>query len=268
MSKSINEHAVVIAGAGPTGLMLAAELTLAGVDVAIVERRNSQEFVRSRAGGLHSRTIEIFDQRGIAERFLTEGQVAQVGQFAGVPLDISNFPSRHPYSLGLWQSDIERILTNWVNELAVTIYWEVGVTGFTQDESGVDVALSNGQALRAEYLVGCDGGRSLVRKTAGIEFAGWDPTMSSLIAEVELAENPEWGPRENALGVHSIDRVDYEIRNGKVVYADSGPVRIMVTEADISRTSSGCCSYITHHNGVCRAASPRSTHRSLARDHC
>lgn len=233
MSKLINEHAVVIAGAGPTGLMLAGELALAGVDVAIVERRANQELAGSRAGGLHSRTIEILDQRGIAERFLSEGQVAQVGQFAGVTLDISDFPSRHPYSLGLWQNDIERILAGWVDELAVTIYREAEVTGFTQDDAGVDIALSDGQSLRAEYLVGCDGGRSLVRKAAGIEFAGWDPTMSSLIAEVELAEEPEWGTREDALGVHSLGRVDYEILDGEVVYADSGPVRIMVTEAAI-----------------------------------
>lgn len=233
MSKLINEHAVVIAGAGPTGLMLAGELALAGVDVAIVERRANQELAGSRAGGLHSRTVEILDQRGIAERFLSEGQVAQVGQFAGVSLDISDFPSRHPYSLGLWQNDIERILAGWVDELAVTIYREAEVTGFTQDDAGVDIALSDGQSLRAEYLVGCDGGRSLVRKAAGIEFAGWDPTMSSLIAEVELAEEPEWGTREDALGVHGLGRVDYEIRDGEVVYADSGPVRIMVTEAAI-----------------------------------
>lgn len=233
MNKLVNKHAVVIAGAGPAGLMLAGELALAGVDVAIVEPRVNQTLAGSRAGGLHSRTIEMFDQRGIAERFLCEGQVAQVGQFAGVPLDISNFPSRHPYSLGLWQNDIERILADWVGELAVTIYRGIKVTGFTQDKTGVDIALSGGQSLRAEYLVGCDGGRSTVRKAAGIEFVGWDPTMSSLIAEVELAEEPEWGTREDALGVHGLGRVDYEIRDGQVVYADSGPVRIMVTEAAI-----------------------------------
>ena len=187
------EHAVVIAGGGPTGLMLAGELALAGVDVAIVERRASQDLPGSRAGGLHSRTIEILDQRGIADRFLSEGQVVQVGQFSGVPLDISDFPTRHPYSLGLWQNHIERILAGWVGELAVTIYRGREVTGFAQDETGVDVELSDGQSLRAEYLVGCDGGRSLVRKAAGIEFPGWDPTTSALIAEVELAEERGMG---------------------------------------------------------------------------
>jgi 2-polyprenyl-6-methoxyphenol hydroxylase-like FAD-dependent oxidoreductase len=223
-------HAVVIAGGGPTGLMLAGELALAGIDVAIVERRPSQDLPGSRAGGLHSRTIEVLDQRGIADRFLSEGQVAQVGQFSGVPLDISDFPTRHPYSLGLWQNHIERILAGWVGELAVPIYRGREVTGFTQDDTGVDVEVSDGQSLRAEYLAGCDGGRSLVRKATGIEFPGWDPTTSSLIAEVELAEEPKWGIRQDTVGIHALGRVEYEIRDGEVVYADSGPVRVMVTE--------------------------------------
>jgi 2-polyprenyl-6-methoxyphenol hydroxylase-like FAD-dependent oxidoreductase len=231
------EHAVVIAGGGPTGLMLAGELALAGVDVAIVERRASQDLPGSRAGGLHSRTIEILDQRGIADRFLSEGQVAQVGQFSGVPLDISDFPTRHPYSLGLWQNHIERILAGWVDELEVPIYREREVTGFAQDDTGVDVELSDGESLRAEYLVGCDGGRSLIRKAAGIEFPGWDPTTSSLIAEVELAEEPELGIRRDALGIHGLGRVEYEIRDGEVVYADEGPVRVMVTEKHVGATA-------------------------------
>jgi 2-polyprenyl-6-methoxyphenol hydroxylase-like FAD-dependent oxidoreductase len=231
------EHAVVIAGGGPTGLMLAGELALAGIDVAIVERRSSQDLPGSRAGGLHSRTIEILDQRGIADRFLSEGQVAQVGQFSGVRLDISDFPTRHPYSLGLWQSHIERILAGWVGELAVTFYRGREVTGFAQDETGVDVELSDGQSLRAEYLAGCDGGRSLVRKAAGIEFPGWDPTTSSMIAEVEMAEEPELGIRHDALGIHGIGRVEYEIRDGEIVYADSGPVRVMLTERHVGSTT-------------------------------
>src|SRR6187431_2043782 len=117
----MSEHAVVIAGGGPTGLMLAGELALAGVDVAIVERRTTQAVDGSRAGGLHSRTIEVLDQRGIAERFLAAGQVAQVGGFAGIPLDISDFPTRHPYGLALWQSDFEPILAAWVGDLGVPI---------------------------------------------------------------------------------------------------------------------------------------------------
>ena len=234
---AMTEHAVVIAGGGPTGLMLAGELALAGVDVAIVERRASQDLPGSRAGGLHSRTIEILDQRGIADRFLSEGQVAQVGQFAGVPLDISDFPTRHPYSLGLWQNHIERILAGWVGELPVAFYRGREVTGFAQDDTGVDVELSDGESLRAQYLVGCDGGRSLVRKAAGIDFPGADPTTSSLIAEVELAEEAEWGTRQDEIGLHGLGRVDYEIRDGEIVWADSGPVRVMVTERDIGPAS-------------------------------
>ena len=226
----VTEHAVVIAGGGPTGLMLAAELALAGVDVAIVERRASKDLPGSRAGGLHARTIEVLDQRGVADRFLAEGQVAQAAGFARVPLDISDFPSRHPYVLGLWQNHIERILAGWVDELPVTIHRGCEVTGFAQDDTGVDVELSDGESLRAGYLVGCDGGRSVVRKAAGIDFPGWDPTTSALIAEAEMAQQPELGTREDANGIHGIGRVEYEIVDGEIVYPDSGPVRVMVTE--------------------------------------
>jgi 2-polyprenyl-6-methoxyphenol hydroxylase-like FAD-dependent oxidoreductase len=234
----MTEHAVVIAGGGPTGLMLAAELALAGVDVAIVERRASQDLPGSRAGGLSSRTIEVFDQRGIADRFLAEGQVAQVAGFAVTRLDISDFPTRHPYGLALWQNHIERILAGWVGELPVTFYRGREVTGFTQDDTGVDVALSDGESLRAEYLVGCDGGRSLIRKAAGIEFPGWDPTTSALLAEVEMAEEPpELGIRRNAFGLHSLGKVEYEIRDGQVVYKPGGTVRVMVTEPHVGNTT-------------------------------
>jgi 3-(3-hydroxy-phenyl)propionate hydroxylase len=222
----MTEHAVVIAGGGPTGMMLAAELALAGVDVVIVERRASQDLAGSRAGGLHSHTIEVLDQRGIADRFLSQGQVAQVQGFAWIPLDISDFPTRHNYGLGLWQNHIERILAGWVGELAVPIYREREVTGFAQDDTGVDVQLSDRPPLRAEYLVGCDGGRSLIRKAAGIEFPGWDPTTSQLIAEVELAEEPEWGTRRDALGIHAFGRLE-----------DGEPVRVMVTEQHLGAAS-------------------------------
>jgi 3-(3-hydroxy-phenyl)propionate hydroxylase len=197
----MTNHAVVIAGGGPTGMMLAAELALAGIDVAIVERRASQDRDGSRAGGLHSRTIEVLDQRGIAGRFLAEGQTVQIQGFAGIRLDISDFPTRHNYGLALWQIHFERILAAWVSELGVPITRGCEVTGFTQDDGGVDVGLSDGQSLRAAYLVGCDGGRSAVRKAAGIGFPGWDPTTSWLIAEAKTTEEPVFGLRREGGGI-------------------------------------------------------------------
>jgi len=214
-------------------MTLAAELALADVDVAIVERRANQDLPGSRAGGLHSRTIEVFDQRGIADRFLSEGQEAQVASFASVSLDISDFPARHNYALGLWQNRIEAILAGWVGELEVSIYREREVTGFAQDGSGVDVELADGESLRAAYLVGCDGGRSVVRKAAGIDFPGWDPSTSALIAEVEMRDQPELGIRRDETGMHALGRAEYEIRDGAVVFADEGPVRVMVTEGSV-----------------------------------
>ena len=229
----MTDHAVVIAGGGPTGLMLAGELALAGVDVAIVERRPTQDLPGSRAGGLHSRTIEVLDQRGIADRFLAEGQKAQVAGFGGTRLDISDFPTTHPYGLGLWQKHFERILAGWVGELPVRFYRGRDVTGLAQDDTGVDVHVSGGRGLRAQYLVGCDGGRSVVRKTAGIEFPGWDPTTSALLAEVEMTEEPELGVRRTPTGTHALGKVEYEVRDGKVVYAKGGTVGVMVTEPQI-----------------------------------
>jgi 3-(3-hydroxy-phenyl)propionate hydroxylase len=224
----VSGHEVVIAGGGPTGMMLAGELALAGIDVAIFERRPGQDLAGSRAGGLHSRGIELLDQRGIAERFLTEGKPAQAAMFASVVLDMSDFPTRHPYALGLWQNHIERIMAVWVAELGVPTTYGREVTGFTQDDAGVEVALDDGGTVRARYLIGCDGGRSVVRKAAGIDFPGWDPTTSNLIAEVEVAadaDESEWGIRHTALGISSLNRME------------DGPVRVLVTEQEPGRES-------------------------------
>jgi 2-polyprenyl-6-methoxyphenol hydroxylase-like FAD-dependent oxidoreductase len=219
---------VVIVGAGPTGLMLAGELALARVAVVVVERRASQDLVGQRAGGLHARTIEVLDQRGIVDRFLAQGQVAQVAGFAWIRLDIGDFPTRHPYGLALWQNRIERILADWVAALGVAIHHGQEGTGIAQDAAGVAVDLANGRSLRARYLVGCDGGRSLVRKAAGIDFPGWDSTISCLIAEAEVAQEPAWGPRRDDKGIHGLSRAE-----------SGGPVRVMVTErlgGEIERT--------------------------------
>ena len=217
----MSAHDVVIAGGGPTGLMLAGELALAGIDVALVERRADQALAGSRAGGMHSRTIEVLDQRGIADRFLSQGRVYPVVHCYTTALDIGDFPTRHNYTLGLWQNHIERTLAGWVDELAVPIYRGCEVTGLVQDDAGVDVALADGRSLRAQYLVGCDGGRSLVRKAAGIEFPGWDASASWLLAEVETAEEPAWGFRKDAIGSHAIGK------------GDRGSVRIVLKERQL-----------------------------------
>jgi 2-polyprenyl-6-methoxyphenol hydroxylase-like FAD-dependent oxidoreductase len=213
----LSEHAVVIAGGGPTGMMLA------GVEVAIVERRAHAKFAGSRAGGLHARTIEVLDQRGLADRFLAEGKAMQIAGFAFVKLDISDFPTRHNYGLALWQMHSERILSSWIEELGLPVYRGREVTSFAQGDAGVDVELSDGESLRAKYLVGCDGGRSVIRKAAGIGFPGWDATISHLIAEVQLAEEPEWGMRHDVLGPHSLSKLE------------DGLVSVLVTEQQLGR---------------------------------
>lgn len=227
------DRAVMIVGGGPTGLMLAGELALAGVDVAVLERRPDQTLRGSRALGITSRTIEVLDQRGIADRFLSAGQTAQIAGFASTRLDIGDFPTRHPYGLGLPQKHIERIFADWVAELGVPILYGHEVSGFTQGHSGVEITLSDGRSAHSRYLVGCDGGRSLVRGTAGIDFPGWDPTTSRILAEVEMTESPPYGVHRSPTGVHAFGREEYEIENGEIVYKEVGPIRVMVTETGV-----------------------------------
>jgi 3-(3-hydroxy-phenyl)propionate hydroxylase len=222
----MTEHAVVIAGGGPTGLMLAGELALAGIDVLIVERRAGQDLDGSRSGGLHARTIEVLDQRGVAERFVSAGQKHPAVGYAYIALDITDFPTRHNYLLALWQSDFERILADWVSELGVQIRRRCEVVGFAQDGAGVEVELSGDMSLRAEYLVGCDGGRSLIRKTAGIDFPGLDPSTSWMIAEVETHEEPEVGIRPEGGGIGPVNRE----RGG-------GPYGVVLKEKEVDHTS-------------------------------
>src|SRR5436190_4783466 len=197
--------------------MLAGELALAGVDVAIVELRKSQALAGARARGLHARTIEVLDQRGVADRFVSQGTTHPALSFARVPLDISDLPSRHNYLLGLLQNRFEEILAGWVAELAVPIHRGREVVGLTQDDAGVDIGISDGGSLRAQYLVGCDGGRSVIRKAAGIEFPGWDPTISSLVAEVDMRDEPELGIRHDDNGTQAIGRLEDGRRFGIVV---------------------------------------------------
>ena len=199
---------VLIVGSGPAGMMLAGELALAGIDVEIMERRLSGALAESRAGGFHCRTIEVLDQRGIADRFLEAGKTVQTARFGNTVLDISDFPTRHPYGLGLWQSQIQPILEDWINQLGVPVHHGREVIGFDQDDTGVTVETSEGAKLRTTYLVGADGGRSLVRKAAGIEFPGWEATRSNLIAEVEVSEEPPAGTLLDEAGVHGFSLLD------------------------------------------------------------
>jgi 2-polyprenyl-6-methoxyphenol hydroxylase-like FAD-dependent oxidoreductase len=218
--------AVAVVGAGPAGMMLSAELALADVDVVVIERRRDHVLVDSRAGGFHARTIEVLDQRGVADRFLAEGQTVQAAMFGTTVLDMSDFPTRHPYSLGIWQKHIERIMAEWIAELGVKVQYGQEVTDFAQDDAGVEIRLADGASLRAGYLVGCDGGRSVVRKTAGIDFPGWDPTRSNLIAEVELTEEPPRGMRHDARGVHAL----HPMEDGKTF-------RVVLTEQQVGPAS-------------------------------
>src|ERR1700680_3713870 len=216
----MTEHAVVIAGGGPTGMMLAAERKLAGTDVVIVERRASFKLESSRSRGLHSRTIEVLDQRGVVDRFLAEGKTMQVRAWGGVRMNITASPPRHNYGMALLQSHFERVMSGWIDELGVPILREREVTGFTWDDSGVDVALSDGTSVRGKFLVGCDGGRSVVRKAAGIDFAGWDPTTCWIHAEVEMEEMPEFGLRGG----------------GGIGPAEEGRVGVTLIEPEVNRT--------------------------------
>jgi len=223
MSESF-DHDAVIVGGGPTGMMLAAELALAGIDAVVLERRPDQQLDGSRAGGLHSRAIELLDQRGAAERFLGEGYTVQIASFGETKLDISDFPSRHPYGLALWQKHIERIMAEWVWDLGVAIRYGQEVDGFSQDETGVEVAIGGGASLRARYLVGCDGGRSAVRRGAGIDFPGAEATRSTLVAEAQMEDKSGFGLHRGPLGVGGI---------GPMEGGDA--LRIVVPEARLER---------------------------------
>ena len=161
----------------------------------------------------------------MAERFLSAGHVHPALGFSQVALDISDFPTRHNYLLAIWQRLFEPILADWVGELGVPILREREVVGFAQDDTGVDVELSDNTSLRAEYLVGCDGGHSLVRKAAGIDFPGLDPSTSWMIAEVEMDEEPEFGFRRDSVGTHAIGRRE-----------EGEPIRVVLTERHVEHT--------------------------------
>lgn len=215
-----SDHSVVIVGGGPTGLMLAAELAIAGVDAVVVERRTDQHVDGSRAGGLLPRSIEVLDQRGVADRFLDAGHTVPAHGFAGIPMDISDLPTRHNYVLALRQSDFEPILADWVvGDLGVPIERGCEAVGLVQDHDGVDVELADGRILRGQYVVGCDGGRSLVRGASGIEYTGAEATRSWVVAEADATGEPPTGVVYDEAGMHGAGRIGAD-----------GSVRVVVTE--------------------------------------
>ncbi|WP_443209410.1 FAD-dependent monooxygenase, partial [Rhodococcus rhodochrous] len=214
-------HEVAVVGCGPTGMMVAGELRLAGADVVVLERRESQELAGSRGGGIHARTIELLDQRGIAERFLAEGRTVNTATFGGTSLDVGRLPTRHPYTLALFQNHIERLLLQWIEELGVPIRRNIEVVGVHAGEGNVRLRLASGETVQARYVVGADGGRSVVRRAAGIGFEGPDATRSSLIAEVRVTEELPTDAKIDERGVHGL----YPMGEGRA--------RVVVTEAEL-----------------------------------
>ncbi len=182
---------VIIAGAGPTGVMLASELRLHGVHALVLEKETEPTKV-VRALGLHARSIEVMDQRGLLERFLALGKKYPVISFAGIPKPPPDrLDTAHPYVLGIPQPTIDRLLTEHAIEVGVEIRRGCELVGLSQDEDGVTVELADGTELRSRYLVGCDGGRSTVRKLLGVEFPGEPTRIETLLGEMEVTEDPE-----------------------------------------------------------------------------
>ncbi|GAB7029155.1 rifampin monooxygenase [Streptomyces sp. NPDC021749] len=178
---------VIIAGGGPTGMMLAAELRLHGVHVVVLEKATEPTaFVR--ALGLHVRSIEVMDQRGLLERFLQQGRQFRVGGFIagiGVPWP-DRLDTAHPYTLGIPQTVTDRLLAEHAAELGAEIRRGCEVVGLSQDDEGVTIELADGTRLRSRYLVGCDGGRSTVRKLLGVGFPGEPTRVETLLGEMEV----------------------------------------------------------------------------------
>ncbi|MDO3649551.1 rifampin monooxygenase [Nocardia mangyaensis] len=218
---------VIVAGAGPTGLMLAAELRLHGVGVVVLEKEAEPTEV-VRALGLHARSIEVMDQRGLPERFLALGTRHQVGGFfAAIPKPAPTLDTAHGYVLGIPQPVTDRLLTEHAIELGAEIRRGTEVVGVDQGHDGVNVELADGTRLRSRYLVGSDGGRSTVRKLLGVGFPGEPATVETLLGEVELTASPE-----------TLTAVTTEVRKTHLRFGamqlPSGAYRVIVPAAGVA----------------------------------